>query len=153
MQGVGQPVRSRPGLPLLPLRVEPQLYRIAGYSQLPMLAQALEVYASRLDEATAHELDHSRNRASPSSATFWTPPNSMELQRISEKVDHHASTDGGWCALARGVFQRHPKQGSHGPDRNLAHPHGGHGRLGLREVRRAAWRRMPTGVLATGVLE
>ena len=35
------------------LRVEPRLYRIAGYSHLPILAEALEVYASRLDEATA----------------------------------------------------------------------------------------------------
>ena len=35
------------------LRVEPRLYRIAGYSHLPILAQALEVFASRLDEATA----------------------------------------------------------------------------------------------------
>ncbi len=35
------------------LRVEPRLYRIAGYSHLSIPAQALEVYASRLDEATA----------------------------------------------------------------------------------------------------
>jgi len=35
------------------LRVEPRLYRIAGYSHLPLLAQALEVYAGRLEEATA----------------------------------------------------------------------------------------------------
>ena len=35
------------------LRVEPRLYHIARYSHLPILAQALEVHASRLDEATA----------------------------------------------------------------------------------------------------
>jgi hypothetical protein len=35
------------------LRVEPRFYRIAGYRHLPLLAQALDVHASRLDEATA----------------------------------------------------------------------------------------------------
>ena len=35
------------------LRAEPRLYRIAGYSHLPILAEALDVYAGRFDEATA----------------------------------------------------------------------------------------------------
>ena len=35
------------------LRTEAHLYRLAGYRQLPLLAQALEVYVSRLEEATA----------------------------------------------------------------------------------------------------
>ncbi len=35
------------------LRAEARLYRVAGYRYLPLLAQALEVSVSRLDEATA----------------------------------------------------------------------------------------------------
>lgn len=35
------------------LRVEPRFYRIAGYRYLPLLAQALDVHANRLDEAIA----------------------------------------------------------------------------------------------------
>jgi transposase-like protein len=35
------------------LRVEPRFYRIAGYKYLPILAQALDLHASRFEEATA----------------------------------------------------------------------------------------------------
>lgn len=35
------------------LRAEARLYRMAGYRHLPLLAQTLEVFVSRLDEATA----------------------------------------------------------------------------------------------------
>ncbi|MDA8346365.1 MAG: transposase [Thermaerobacter sp.] len=35
------------------LRAEPRFYRIAGFRYLPLLAQALDVHASRLDEAAA----------------------------------------------------------------------------------------------------
>ena len=33
------------------LKTEPRLYRIAGYHQLPLPAQALEIYVGRVDEA------------------------------------------------------------------------------------------------------